>query len=170
MVQGITALSLRPILLVEDNHYDAELTIEALKRGGVANELVWVIDGETALDRLYGIGAFDGEEVEQPCLILLDVRLPRLDGIELLKLLKSNERFASIPVVMLTGSREQSDVIRAYQLGTNAYVVKPMSAADFRAAVRDVGIFWALLNQAPPTPERPAARRRLLAKPLILRR
>jgi two-component system response regulator len=136
---GITA----EILLVEDNPNDAELAIRALKKNNLANNLVHLEDGQEALDYLYN------EDNEMPKLILMDVKMPRVDGIEVLRKLKSDEKRKVIPVVMLTSSKEDKDIIEAYNLGVNAYIVKPVDFDQFVKAVTQLGFFWMILNQPP---------------------
>jgi two-component system, response regulator len=131
------------ILLVEDNPNDAELAIRALKKNNLANNLVHLEDGQEALDYLYD------EKNEMPKLILMDVKMPRVDGIEVLRKLKSDEKRRIIPVVMLTSSKEDKDIIEAYNLGVNAYIVKPVDFDQFVKAVTQLGFFWMILNQPP---------------------
>ncbi len=131
------------ILLVEDNPNDAELAIRALKKNNLANNLVHLEDGQEALDYLYD------ENNEMPKLILMDVKMPRIDGIEVLRKLKSDDKRKVIPVVMLTSSKEDKDIIEAYNLGVNAYIVKPVDFDQFVKAVTQLGFFWMILNQPP---------------------
>jgi two-component system, response regulator len=131
------------ILLVEDNPNDAELAIRALRKNNLANNLVHLEDGQEALDYLYD------ENNEMPKLILMDVKMPRVDGIEVLRKLKSDEKRKVIPVVMLTSSKEDKDIIEAYNLGVNAYIVKPVDFDQFVKAVTQLGFFWMILNQPP---------------------
>lgn len=131
------------ILLVEDNPNDAELAIRALKKNNLANNLVHLEDGQEALDYLYN------ENNGMPKLILMDVKMPRVDGIEVLRRLKSDEKRKIIPIVMLTSSKEDKDIIDAYNLGVNAYIVKPVDFDQFVKAVTQLGFFWMILNQAP---------------------
>lgn len=131
------------ILLVEDNPNDAELAIRALKKNNLANNLIHLEDGREALDYLYD------ENNEMPKLILMDVKMPRIDGIEVLRRLKSDDKKKIIPVVMLTSSKEDKDIIEAYNLGVNAYIVKPVDFDQFVKAVTEVGLFWLILNQPP---------------------
>lgn len=135
--------ALAEILLVEDNPNDAELAIRALKKNNLANNLVHLEDGQEALDYLYD------ENNEMPKLILMDVKMPRVDGIEVLRKLKSDEKRKVIPVVMLTSSKEDKDIIEAYNLGVNAYIVKPVDFDQFVKAVTQLGFFWMILNQPP---------------------
>jgi CheY-like chemotaxis protein len=141
---------LRPILLVEDNPNDLELTLEALERCQLANEIVVARDGAEALDYLYVRGAFQGRQAGDPAVVLLDLKLPKVDGLEVLAKLKSDPERRRIPIVMLTSSREERDVVRSYQLGVNAFVVKPVDFSEFLKAVQDLGMFWALINEPPP--------------------
>jgi CheY-like chemotaxis protein len=143
---------LKRILLVEDDPNDVELTLTAFGNHRIANEIVVARDGVEALDCLYGRGAFAGRGAESPAFILLDLKMPRLDGLEVLRIVKADERLKQIPVVMLTSSREERDVIESYRLGVNAYVVKPVDFSAFTAAIRDIGAFWAVLNHPPPNP------------------
>ncbi len=141
------------ILLVEDNFNDAELTLRALKRRNLANRLVHVKDGAEALDFILGKGAYAGRDITQhPKVILLDLKLPKVDGLEVLRALKASERTRNIPVVVLTSSAEQRDVIDSYQLGVNSYIVKPVDFENFSKAVTDLGCYWVLLNRPPEEP------------------
>ncbi len=138
------------ILLVEDNRNDAELTIRALKKRNLANNLVHVEDGQAALDFLFGTGAHAGRDVQQqPKVVLLDLKLPKLNGIEVLRRLRADERTKLLPVVMLTSSREDLDVIETYKLGANSYIVKPVEFENFSEAVSNLGMYWLLLNEPP---------------------
>jgi CheY-like chemotaxis protein len=141
---------LRPILLVEDNPNDIELTLIALEKSRLANPVVSVRDGAEALDYLRREGEWANRADENPAVILLDKKLPKIDGHEVLKSVRSDERLKRIPVVMLTSSREEKDLLRSYDLGVNAYVVKPVEFDDFMAAISDLGMFWAVLNEPPP--------------------
>lgn len=143
-------LTLGRILLVEDSPHDMTLTSEALKESGLANEMVWARDGREALDYMYREGIFKERPEGNPAVILLDLKMPRVDGLEVLAKLKSDERFRAVPIVMLTSSAEETDIVRSYGLGVNAYVVKPVAFTQFVAALRDLGVFWAILNQPPP--------------------
>jgi len=147
-------VSVKRILLVEDSPNDAELTLEALFEHNLANEVKWVKDGEEALDYLYLRGAHAGRAGNNPALILLDLKLPKVDGLEVLQTIKSDDNLKIIPVVVLTSSREESDLITSYQLGVNAYVVKPVDFHDFMQAVKELGIFWAIINEPPPVSRR----------------
>ncbi len=138
------------ILLVEDNFTDAELTMRALKRKNLANRLVWVKDGEEALDFIYAQGQFaDRNPEDLPRLILLDLRMPKVDGLEVLKEIKAHEKTRKIPVVVLTSSQEDQDVVESYKLGVNSYVSKPVEFDDFLEAVSTLGLYWMLINKPP---------------------
>lgn len=142
--------SLKRILLVEDNEADVELTLEALKENNLANEVVVVRNGEEALDFLFRRGKFSDRTPDNPAVILLDLKMPKVDGLQVLKTLKSEERLKRIPVVMLTSSREESDTLQSYSLGVNAYVVKPVDFKEFLGAVKQLGVFWGFVNEPPP--------------------
>jgi CheY-like chemotaxis protein len=138
------------ILLVEDNPTDAELTMRALKRKNLANRLVWVKDGAEALDFIYAQGQFQDRDPEDlPRLILLDLRMPKVDGFEVLKKIKANERTRKIPVVVLTSSQQDQDVVESYKLGVNSYVSKPVEFDEFIDAVSTLGLYWMLINKHP---------------------
>lgn len=138
------------ILLVEDNPQDAELTIRALKKRTLANHFVHVQDGQEAVDFLFCKGAYkDRDDREMPKVILLDLKLPKLNGIEVLRLLRADVRTRSVPVVMLTSSREERDVIESYQLGANSYIVKPVDFENFLEVVSNMITYWLLLNELP---------------------
>jgi CheY-like chemotaxis protein len=141
---------LNRILLVEDSPRDAELVLDALDANQLANEVVHVRDGAEALEYLYRRGPFAGRSDGQPALILLDLKLPKVDGLEVLRQIKSDAALKMIPVVMMTSSREEQDLLTSYQLGVKAYVVKPMKFQDFIEAVKQVGGFWAVINEVPP--------------------
>jgi CheY-like chemotaxis protein len=141
---------LKPILLVEDNPHDLELTLIALSKSQLANEVVVVRDGAEALDYLNRRGEYRSRPVGNPAVVLLDLKLPKVDGLEVLKEIRESETFKSIPVVMLTSSKEEQDLLRSYELGVNAYVVKPVDFGEFVRAIADLGIFWAVLNEPPP--------------------
>ena len=135
------------ILLVEDNPSDEELTIHALKSHQLANNIEVVRDGAEALDYLFHTGAFAGRSAgDRPRMILLDLKLPKVDGLEVLRRIKSDVRTRSIPVVMLTSSHEERDIVESYDLGVNSYIVKPVEFSQFTEAVRQVGLYWLLLN------------------------
>jgi len=136
------------ILLVEDNPNDAELALRALQKNNLANHLYHVGDGEEALDFIFARGAFSERKVENgPKVIILDLKLPKVDGLEVLRALKSDSRTRIIPVVVLTSSKEESDIVESYELGVNSYIVKPVDFDKFVVAVRDLGMYWVLLNQ-----------------------
>jgi CheY-like chemotaxis protein len=141
---------LKPILLVEDNPRDLELTLVALERSQLANDVVVLRDGAEALDYLFLRGAYRDRVEGNPAVLLLDLKLPKVDGLEVLKAVRESPELRSIPTVMLTSSREEPDLQRAYELGVNAYVVKPVEFRDFVAAISELGIFWAVLNEPPP--------------------
>jgi CheY-like chemotaxis protein len=142
---------LRPILLVEDSPNDVELTLAALERSRLANPVVVARDGVEALDVLFRRNNERGEGALQlPAVVLLDIKLPRVDGLEVLERIRQEPRTRSLPVVMLTSSREEQDLVRSYGLGVNAFVVKPVGHREFFEAVRDIGAFWAVLNEPPP--------------------
>jgi two-component system response regulator len=138
------------ILLVEDSRRDAELILDALADHQLANEVVHVRDGADALDYLNRRGEFAARPGGQPALILLDLKLPKVDGLEVLRQIKGTPELRLIPVVMMTSSREEQDLLHSYQLGVNAYVVKPMKFQDFVEAVKQVGAFWGVVNEVPP--------------------
>jgi len=138
------------ILLVEDDPRDVELTLTALGEYNLANEVVVTRDGEKALDYLYSRGEFSTRSHDNPAVMLLDLKLPKIDGLEVLQQIRSDERLKLIPVVVLTSSHEERDMIRSYQLGVNAYVVKPVDFHEFVNAIKELGVFWAVINQPPP--------------------
>jgi CheY-like chemotaxis protein len=144
--------TLTRILLAEDSETDAELTLRALRVDSLANEIVLVRDGVEALDYLYRRGKFADRSGEHPAVVLLDLKMPRMDGLEVLRRLRGDPSLKRIPVVILTSSREEQDVVRSYELGVNAYVVKPVEFKEFIDAVRTLGLFWAVLNEPPPVP------------------
>ena len=141
---------LRPILLVEDNPKDLELTLVALSRSRMANEVVVARDGVEALDYLRCTGKHAGRPKGNPAVVLLDLKLPKVGGLEVLETIKGDPALAAVPVVVLTSSREERDVLRSYENGVNAYVVKPVDFQEFLEAVRDLGMFWGVLNEPPP--------------------
>ncbi len=143
-------IELKTILLVEDNPQDVELTLEALSEYKLANNVVTVGDGVLALEYLLCEGDYKNRDTGNPAVILLDIKMPRMDGIEALTIIRSNDKLRHIPVVMLTSSREDPDVKKCYSLGANAYVVKPVGFGEFMEAVKHIGIFWAVLNELPP--------------------
>lgn len=138
------------VLLVEDNPTDAELCIRALKKSNLANNLVWVKDGAEALDFLFSSGAYSGRDVAlPPKVVLLDLRLPKVDGMEVLRKIKEDERTRTIPVVVLTSSKEDRDVAESYQLGVNSYISKPVEFDAFAKTVSELGLYWLLVNRPP---------------------
>lgn len=141
---------LKPILLVEDNPKDIELTLAALEQCQLANAVVVVRDGAEALDYLRSEGKFSERQAGDPAVVLLDLKLPKVDGLEVLEQIKNDPKLRQTPVVMLTSSREERDLVRSYQLGVNAFVVKPVGFDKFFEAIQDLGMFWAVLNEAPP--------------------
>jgi two-component system, response regulator len=136
------------ILLVEDNPTDAELTMRALKKNNLANNLVWVKDGAQALDFIFCTGAYAQRENGHPRLILLDLKMPKVSGIEVLQRVKSDEHTKIIPVVMLTSSAEERDIVESYKLGVNSYLVKPVDFTQFISVVSEAGLYWAVMNKA----------------------
>ena len=139
------------ILLVEDNPDDEELTLRALKKNNIQNEVVIARDGAQALEYLFGTGSHAGRDVDKlPSVTLLDLKLPKIDGLEVLKRIRSDERTKLLPVVILTSSREEQDLIAGYALGANSYIRKPVDFSQFIEAVRQLGLYWLLLNEAAP--------------------
>ena len=138
------------ILLVEDDPKDVELTLTALDEYNLANEVVVARDGEEALDYLYCRGNFQTRSGENPAVLLLDLKLPKVDGLEVLKQIKTDEKYSMIPVVVLTSSHEEKDMVASYKLGVNAYVVKPVDFHEFVNAIKELGAFWAVINEPPP--------------------
>jgi len=146
-------MTTKPILLVEDTADDAELTVMSLKQSGLVNEVVVTEDGVEALDYLFAQGRYAARNPrDMPALILLDIKMPRLDGIEVLQRLRADKRTSVLPIVILTTSNEDVDLMRAYESGANAYVRKPVSLAQFQEAVRQLGLFWILTNEPPKPP------------------
>lgn len=143
-------LVVKRILLVEDNANDAELTLTALAENNFANDVDIVRDGAEALDYLFKRGNYATRTSENPALVLLDLKLPKVDGLEVLEQIKTDDKLRTIPVVMLTSSREEQDLLRSYDLGVNAYVVKPVEFGEFMHALKELGLFWAVINQPPP--------------------
>ena len=137
------------ILLVEDSATDGEMTLRALKKIGIANDIKWVKDGQEALDYIFREGVYKDRSRHEPRLILLDLKMPKVDGIEVLQRIKSTEETKMIPVVMLTSSAEEQDVVKSYQLGVNSYLVKPVEFDRFVEEVSRVGCYWAILNKVP---------------------
>lgn len=143
------------ILLVEDDQDDLDMTLRALRKANLANHIQVARDGAEALDFIYGTGAYAERKMESPPkMILLDLKLPKIDGLEVLKRLKNNPFTLAIPVVVLTSSKEQQDVVESYKLGVNSYIVKPVNFEGFTAAVQELGMYWLLLNQPPNLPHR----------------
>jgi CheY-like chemotaxis protein len=138
------------ILLAEDNPKDVDLTSRALAASNLANRLVVARDGVEALDYLRGEGVFADRDPEQPAVVLLDIKMPRKDGLEVLREIREDPKLRRLPVVILTSSREEQDLVTGYDLGANAYVVKPVDFEEFIRAVRELGVFWALINERPP--------------------
>ena len=138
------------ILLVEDDPKDVELTLTALEEYNLANEVIVARDGEEALEYLYSRGKFKTRSGDNPSVMLLDLKLPKVDGLEVLKQIKSEEKLRMIPVVVLTSSKEEKDMVASYRLGVNAYVVKPVDFHEFVNAIKELGVFWAVINEPPP--------------------
>ncbi len=144
-------MSERAILLVEDNANDEELTLRALRKGNIANNVVVVRDGAEALDYLFGRGAFASRDLtDLPQVVLLDLNLPKIGGLDVLRAIRADDRTRALPVVILTSSSEDNDLIAGYANGTNSYIVKPVEFTQFTEAVRQLGIYWLLINQPPP--------------------
>ena len=140
----------RPILLVEDNPDDVELTLRALRKNNIQNEVIVAIDGVEALDYFFARGNFEGRDRNQrPVLVLLDLKMPKLDGLEVLKQIRADEFSKLIPVVILTSSKEEKDMVSGYELGANSYIRKPVDFGQFTEAVRQLGLYWLLLNESP---------------------
>jgi CheY-like chemotaxis protein len=144
---------IKPILLVEDSAKDVEMTLAAWKRNNLSNEVVVARDGVEALDYLFRRGKFKDREEGQPVAVFLDLKMPRLDGLEVLRQMKETDSLRLLPVVMLTSSREESDLVASYELGANAYVVKPVGFEQFVNAIGRLGMFWAVVNEPPPLTE-----------------
>ena len=142
--------SLGRILLVEDDPKDVELTLTALEEYNLANEVVVARDGEEALDYIHCRGNFETRSSENPAVLLLDLKLPKIDGLEVLKQLKTDAKYSMIPVVVLTSSHEEKDMVASYKLGVNAYVVKPVDFHEFVNAIKELGAFWGVINEPPP--------------------
>ena len=142
------------ILLVEDNPDDVQLTRRSLRKNNILNEVVVAKDGVEALDFLFGRGVHTGRDLKQlPVVVLLDIKLPRIDGIEVLRTIRQDERTRLLPVVILTSSKEESDLLNGYRLGANSYVRKPVDFVQFNEAIKHLGLFWLLWNEAPPIPK-----------------
>lgn len=149
--------NLKRILLVDDSPRDREMALDALEANNLANEVVALRDGVEALDYLYCRGEFENRSGGQPVVILLDLKMPKVDGLEVLRQIKGDPGLRTIPVVMMTSSREEQDIVKSYELGVNAYVVKPVRFNEFIEAVKQLGGFWALLNVPPPRTARTSA-------------
>ena len=143
-------VEIRTILIAEDNHKEDELTLEALGDHNLANYVIVVRDGVETMDYLRCEGKYKQRKPGNPAVLLLDIKMPRMDGIEVLKAIRSDKKLHTLPVVMLTSSREEQDVIKSYELGVNAYVVKPVNFIEFIEAVKQLGVFWAVINEVPP--------------------
>ncbi len=142
----------RTILLVEDNPDDVQLTLRAFKKNNILNEVVVVSDGAMALDYLFGTGAYAGRGMARmPSVVLLDLKLPKVDGLEVLRRLRADERTRLLPVVILTSSKEEQDLINGYKLGANSYIRKPVDFNQFMEAARQLGMYWLVMNEPPPT-------------------
>jgi DNA-binding response OmpR family regulator len=141
---------LKRVLLVEDDPNDVELTISGLAEYNLANEVIVVRDGEEALDYLYRRGTFSDRTNGNPAVVLLDLKLPKVDGLQVLREMRADENLRMVPVVILTSSHEERDMVEGYRLGTNAYVVKPVDFHQFVDAVRHIGVFWSIINEPPP--------------------
>ena len=138
------------LLLIEDNPTDAELTLRALKKNNLANSVLHLKDGAEALEYLFAQGPYAGRRIENgPRVVLLDLKLPRVDGLEVLRRLKADERTRTLPVVVLSSSKEEQDIVRSYELGVNSYIIKPVDFEKFVSAVSELGLYWVLLNQPP---------------------
>ena len=151
---------LKPILLVEDNPNDLDLVLRALAKTNLANEVVIARDGEEALDYLFCRGKFEARNRGNPAVVLLDLKLPKINGLEVLNIIRNDPNLRPLPVVMLTSSSEETDLAKSYSLGVNAYVVKPVSFKEFMTAVQELGLFWAVLNEPPPGSKRSTVGRR----------
>ena len=143
-------MEIKKILLVEDNLNDVKLTLTALTEAHLCNEVIVVRDGEEALDFLHKRGIYQMRANGNPAVVLLDLKLPKIDGLQVLEHLRADEDLKAIPVVMLTSSREEQDLVRSYKLGVNSYVVKPVEYEQFVTALREIGVFWAVINTPPP--------------------
>jgi CheY-like chemotaxis protein len=141
---------LKRILLAEDNERDVELTLAALDEHNLANEVIVARDGAEALDYLYVRGKFAGHANGLPVVVLLDLKMPKVDGLEVLRQMRSDPELKFVPVVMVTSSREEQDLVHSYELGVNAYVVKPVDFQKFVESVKQIGVFWAIINEPPP--------------------
>src|SRR5436190_21254555 len=148
-IAGDKRMNLKRILLAEDNPKDVELALEALEENNLANEVVVVRNGAEALDYLYRRGEFSTRPEGNPAVVLLDLKMPKVDGLEVLRQIKTDEQMKVVPIVMLTSSREEQDLVKSYQLGANAYVVKPINFQQVVDAIKQLGLFWAVLNEPP---------------------
>ncbi len=137
------------IILIEDNPADVELTLRALKRNRISNRIIVLKDGEEALDFFFARSSYKNRPDQQPKLILLDLKLPKVDGLEVLRVLKSDPKLKMIPVVVLTSSRQETDMVKSYQIGVNSYIVKPVEFEQFVKAIKELGLYWLLLNELP---------------------
>ena len=142
--------NLKHILIVDDSPRDTEMAVNALEVHNLANQVVVLRDGSEALDYLYRCGEFEGQTTSQPAVVLLDLKMPKVNGLDVLRQIKSDPALKSIPVVVMTSSREEQDMVNSYHLGSNAYVVKPVRFQEFVEAVTQVGVFWGLINDPPP--------------------
>ncbi len=145
-------MELRRIVLIEDSPNDARLTLTAFRQSGMANEVVWLKDGQEAVDYLFMTGPYADRPPGHPAVVLLDIKLPKLDGLQVLERIKADAELRMVPVVMLTSSNQEADLSRSYGLGVNAYVVKPVGFPEFVAALKELGLFWAVVNCPPPPP------------------
>jgi CheY-like chemotaxis protein len=143
-------VEIRTILFAEDNPRDVELTLEALGDHNLANNVIVVRDGVETMDYLRCEGKYKQRKPGNPAVLLLDIKMPRMDGIEVLRAIRNDNKLKMLPVVMLTSSREEQDLIKSYELGVNAYVVKPVDFKEFIEAVKQIGVFWAVINEVPP--------------------
>lgn len=143
-------MDLKRVLLVEDSANDAKLTLSAFEESGLANEVDWVKDGQEALDYLFSTGAYAERREGSPAVVLLDIKLPKIDGLQVLERIKGDPQLRAVPVVMLTSSSQEADLARSYAAGVNAYVVKPVGFSEFVTALRELGLFWAVVNHPPP--------------------
>ncbi len=148
-------MNTKTILLIEDNPDDIDLTLHALEKNNIANSVAVARDGAEALDLLFGTGSYADQQTTLPAVVLLDLKLPKIDGLEVLRRIRSNERTRLLPVVILTSSREEQDIVRGYSLGANSYTRKPVDFREFVEAVNQLGLYWLLLNEAPPHPPEP---------------
>jgi len=148
-------IEIRTILFAEDNPRDVELTLEALGEHNLANNVIVVRDGVETMDYLRCEGKYKQRKPGNPAVLLLDIKMPRMDGIEVLRAIRNDNKLKMLPVVMLTSSREEQDLIKSYELGVNAYVVKPVDFKEFIEAVKQIGVFWAVINEVPPASKLP---------------